>query len=247
MSCWWICWFFISKTSFRLFRSSSMCLYGAKASWKQLVKTSFMSWSGSRIIDHRSRITDHGSWIMDEGSRITRHSPLSAHLCSCAELLQTALLGLGGCGSGTSACPPDPSECDTHALMTALTEETCYLNKKQHFTCRDSLIFSNSSSKDFVCCSWAIFRSDTWSGWVSLSFPCSSGKNKRQKYSQTLTLDCSGMLLLQGGQSVAVSGLHLHQRGLMVLLYLLHLQPRFTQLTWTDALWDFIYNRPRFV
>lgn len=31
-SCWCICWFFISRTSFRLFRSSSMCLYGAKAS-----------------------------------------------------------------------------------------------------------------------------------------------------------------------------------------------------------------------
>lgn len=34
-ACWWICWFFISKTSFRLFRSSSMCLYGAKASWQR--------------------------------------------------------------------------------------------------------------------------------------------------------------------------------------------------------------------
>lgn len=31
-SCWCICWFFISTTSFKLFRSFSMCWYGAKAS-----------------------------------------------------------------------------------------------------------------------------------------------------------------------------------------------------------------------
>lgn len=31
-SCWCICWFFISTTSFKLFRSCSMCWYGARAS-----------------------------------------------------------------------------------------------------------------------------------------------------------------------------------------------------------------------
>lgn len=39
-------------------------------------------------------------------------------------------------------------------------EESIYLHVDV-FTCRDSLIFSNSSSRDFVCCSWAIFRSVT--------------------------------------------------------------------------------------
>ena len=35
---------------------------------------------------------------------------------------------------------------------------TCIV-ERWTFTCRDSLSFSNSSSKDLICCSWAIFRS----------------------------------------------------------------------------------------
>lgn len=46
-----------------------------------------------------------------------------------------------------------------------------------------------------------------------------------------LTLHSPRMLLLQSGQCVIVSHLHLHQGNLMVLSHLLNLQPRLKQLT----------------
>jgi len=52
---------------------------------------------------------------------IIRDLPLSAHQCSCEELLQIASLGLSGYDSETSVCPLDPDNQTDIKLLTAST------------------------------------------------------------------------------------------------------------------------------
>lgn len=53
--------------------------------------------------------------------------PLSVHLCSFAELLQSALLGLEGYGSEMSACPLDPGQqTDIMNLLVTVIDHKMY-------------------------------------------------------------------------------------------------------------------------
>lgn len=182
MSCWWICWFFISKTSLRLFRSSSMCLYGAKASWKR--QTALVKTSSTWFLPRWGRVLE----------RIRQNSPLSVHLCSGAELLQTASLGLGGCDSGTSACPPDPSERGIRGSVTAWIQENCYF--KSHTLPAETVW----SSQTLLPETWSVVHepfSDLTHGTAGYHFPShaapvkSSKRGPHLKYSLLTVLACS--------------------------------------------------------
>lgn len=96
-----------------------------------------------------------------------------------------------------------------------------YLKMKKTHTWSESLIFSNSSSRDFFCCSWAIFRSFKRHN-ILLSQTEEYAQEKFLKV--LLTLYCPCMLLLQSVQSVIVGCLHLCQGCLMILCHLLKLQ-----------------------
>lgn len=52
--------------------------------------------------------------------------PLSAHLCSGAELLRNAWLCLWGYDSETSACPPDPGDHADINLLNTVTNHNMY-------------------------------------------------------------------------------------------------------------------------
>lgn len=129
-SCWWICWFFISRTSFRLFRSSSMCLYGAKASWqKEVTSKNHQSYTPKHKINRFNQATVTKELNIMVLYCIVQQLPQFAHLCSCAELLQSAWLDLWGYDSETSACPPDPGDqTDINLLITNLWKQDVSLH-----------------------------------------------------------------------------------------------------------------------
>lgn len=64
-SCWCICWFFISTISFRLFKSCSMCWYGAKASCYKNVHSQKTPKQKTRVKDLQGHFW-HGPFILDQ-------------------------------------------------------------------------------------------------------------------------------------------------------------------------------------
>lgn len=95
-SCWCICWFFISTTSFRLFRSCSMCWYGARASY----------WGEQEQKQVRKMGTDDGS----VSQAMDLNLQLSARLYFSSKPPRTSWLCPSDSGSEMWACPLDPDE-----------------------------------------------------------------------------------------------------------------------------------------
>lgn len=110
----WICWFFISRTSFRLFRSSSICWYGANASCKYIYSTYFQCLCAYMIVSLFKCLK--------------RNIPRFVHQCSSSGPLQNAWLCLSEFGSGKSECPPGPEGNGT------VTKEVPWMSSKKSQT-----------------------------------------------------------------------------------------------------------------
>lgn len=123
-----------------------MCLYGAKASWqKQTTSVEATNNLSNKILSCNVSCSSYHYLL----------------ICALAKSLLESL----GSVSQTTILKRQRVHLillTRHILLSRTRKCITHVSVKwgELLTCSDSLIFSNSSSRDFLCCSWAIFKSN---------------------------------------------------------------------------------------